>query len=58
MSLKSLNAAGLRDTKMDFSEDLLDSDSVVDQLMREYDEAYVPLPDIGHEPHTLISKVS
>lgn len=43
---------------MDLSEGLLDSDAVVDQLMKEYDEAYLPLPDIEYEPHVLISKVS
>lgn len=51
-------AAGINDNKIDFSNDLLDSDAVVDQLIREYDESYVPLPDIEHEPHILISKVS
>lgn len=35
-----------------------DSEVDIDQLIRDYDETFMPLPDIECEPHLLISKVS
>lgn len=43
---------------MDFSNELFDSDTVIDRLITECDEGHMPLPDIEYEPHILISKVS
>lgn len=40
------------------SMDMSDSDHIIDKLISENDDTIMPLPDIGAEPHLLMSKVS
>ncbi|KAI5645774.1 hypothetical protein NE865_02044 [Phthorimaea operculella] len=42
---------------MDLSEEIQRSDQIIDQLISQYDETGMPVPDIECQPHLLISKV-
>lgn len=58
MSFETTPAGCTKHNKMDYLDDSWDFEAFVDQLLREYDETYMPVPNIEYQPHVLISKVS